>query len=861
MEKAELLYTRLKENIPFAFLKLNDGEIKGLKPDATGISRGAERSSELMALKLTEALNFRKNNYYIGLPCTRCQASYYTDAINIISHEGECDLSNVLSANVLINSNLDKTIDVLKEYMGEKRIVIVTNAKNSANITELEQLNIKPYKIIEVAEKYAFETDYERVKDEWKTLQNGDIVMCLCGPLGCVLCYEWYKANPQLTCLELGSMFDPLLQSRTYLYHTGNHQYCEECYPSQEATESSLIALCEGKTLNKECYYFYSWEDNENFYQHNYEKIKRNTEIRLEKETGNAKKIIQKCEQKINSTKEIDYRNNDKTQLFQLAEQFYNQRNLVALDKVCDLYVDYFGHMDSPQLDKILFYSSFANLDINYTKGIQRGELLYDKKGVADDLHFYTMCNLSNKYPKNQTPIPKVIHLLFFGETDFLNYHYECICAMMKNMPDYPIIIYNKKEPQNNPYWDKVKKKVTIEKIDVPEYFDGFKLNYFQYKADVVRLEILYEKGGIYLDIDMLIIKNFENIINTGKDLYISEEGGKGGGWINAFIAAKPKNEFLKICLENFKTGFRMENWAWHMRDGNRQLLEKHPHYSLKYNIEILESKYFFPFSWTEREKFIHIEDNLNEEIYGIHLFETILHDILWNNKYFAKLKETTDDGPQVKKLDLAITEIEDTHRPYDEILVLTLEEYPDRQEHMETILRKNKLEATLLIHKLHEEPRLGCLQAHMNAIKYAKKHNLKSVMIFEDDILINDSFKTIDTYPDNWDMLYLGGILTHHTEKKEEWVKGVIWCNHAYIVKDTLYDKILETYEGLDKEEMSQKGQTSDWLYTTFINPHYNCWLYEKQAIIQKEGFSLLDQKQKWGKDFDWNTWVPKYL
>ena len=65
MEKAELLYTHLKENIPFAFLKLNDGEIKGLKPDGAGISRGAERSSTLMAQKLLEVLNFRKNNYYI----------------------------------------------------------------------------------------------------------------------------------------------------------------------------------------------------------------------------------------------------------------------------------------------------------------------------------------------------------------------------------------------------------------------------------------------------------------------------------------------------------------------------------------------------------------------------------------------------------------------------------------------------------------------------------------------------------------------------------------------------------------------------------------------------------------------------
>jgi len=89
MEKAELLYTRLEENIPFAFLKLNDGEIKGLKHDATDISRGAERSSAQMAQKLLEALNFRKENYYIGLPCSRCHSSLYTEAINHISVQGD----------------------------------------------------------------------------------------------------------------------------------------------------------------------------------------------------------------------------------------------------------------------------------------------------------------------------------------------------------------------------------------------------------------------------------------------------------------------------------------------------------------------------------------------------------------------------------------------------------------------------------------------------------------------------------------------------------------------------------------------------------------------------------------------------
>jgi len=137
-------------------------------------------------------------------------------------------------------------------------------------------------------------------------------------------------------------------------------------------------------------------------------------------------------------------------------------------------------------------------------------------------------------------------------------------------MPDYKITIYNKKEPIGNPFWDELKQTVRIEKITVPEYYDGLKLNHFQYKADVVRLELLYKHGGVYLDIDMLILKNFEHVINTEKDFIISYEGEKSGGLINAFIACKPGNEFVKIWLESFKTGLRMENWAYHIRDGNK---------------------------------------------------------------------------------------------------------------------------------------------------------------------------------------------------------------------------------------------------------------------------------------------------
>jgi predicted O-methyltransferase YrrM len=539
----------------------------------------------------------------------------------------------------------------------------------------------------------------------------------------------------------------------------------------------------------------------------------------------------------------VDYKHLTISKLYDAAFHRYNERNLPELQKVCELYLNYFGKMNDDRSKNIRFWLGFSLFGRDNERATKVFEDLYDEPVLEEGTRFYTMCNLGAIYPKDNSPIPKLIHLLYFGETEFMNFHYECIKSMSMNMPNYNIIIYNKKEPIGNVYWEGVKKlpNILIEKIDVPEEYDGFPLSYFQYKADVVRLNVLYEKGGVYLDIDMLVIKNFDHIINSGKGFYISEEYEKGKGLINAFIASKPRNGFLKLWLESFKTGLRMENWAYHIRESNKKLLEDHKHYMLKYNIEILESKYFFPFHWSQRDKFINIEENLNDDVHCIHLFETILQDVLIDNKYWTR---------KINKF------------PCDEIAVLCLEEYPDNQKHMENFFYNNNLDGMFFINKLNPRPIIGCFESHINAIRYAREKKYKSIMILEDDVVANERLENISfVYPEEWDMLYFGGILINHTEIKNGWVKGTIWCNHAYIIKENLYDIVVELFDSFNKDVLFEKKRGIDWLFTTFIHPKYNCWLYEKQAIVQKEGYSRIEDKMRWGNNFDWSTWSMKFI
>lgn len=197
----------------------------------------------------------------------------------------------------------------------------------------------------------------------------------------------------------------------------------------------------------------------------------------------------------------------------------------------------------------------------------------------------------------------------------------------------------------------------------------------------------------------------------------------------------------------------------------------------------------------------------------------------------------------------------------FDIAIGLTLEEREDRKQHILSELTKNIQNFIVHENKLNENPFLGCLDSHIRAIQYAKDNGIQSVCICEDDIVISDKFHVLEP-PTEWDMLYFGGILTcSYDDSQKGWVRGVIWCAHAYLVKSNLYDTIIDVYKSLDREMLANNSHTIDWLYTTFIHPHYKCFLDESQSIVQREGISTLTHKNKWGGAWSWDTYSMKNL
>jgi hypothetical protein len=128
-----------------------------------------------------------------------------------------------------------------------------------------------------------------------------------------------------------------------------------------------------------------------------------------------------------------------------------------------------------------------------------------------------------------------------------------------------------------------------------------------------------------------------------------------------------------------------------------------------------------------------------------------------------------------------------------EEVVAICLEERPERTKYVSDHLRKHGIKHTLLMNHLNtEDPKVGCFRSHIKAIQYAKTKNLSSVLIVEDDIVICDNIMelaqvalprgdgtgTADAAHKEWDILYLGGILTRYDgiDAAQKWDKGTIW-------------------------------------------------------------------------------------
>ena len=106
--------------------------------------------------------------------------------------------------------------------------------------------------------------------------------------------------------------------------------------------------------------------------------------------------------------------------------------------------------------------------------------------------------------------IPKVIHYCWFGNNPKPKVIQNCIESWKKNCPDYEIKEWNESN------YDVNKTKYTQLAYESKKY---------AFLTDYVRLDVLYNEGGIYMDTDVKLIKPIDDLVEKGNFMSFEKKG------------------------------------------------------------------------------------------------------------------------------------------------------------------------------------------------------------------------------------------------------------------------------------------------------------------------------------------------
>lgn len=131
--------------------------------------------------------------------------------------------------------------------------------------------------------------------------------------------------------------------------------------------------------------------------------------------------------------------------------------------------------------------------------------------------------------------IPKIIHFCWLSDDPYPAQIQACIDSWTKRLPDYEIRKWDfNRFPKDKSAW-------------VSEAFDKRK---YAFAADYIRCYALYHEGGIYLDSDVEVLKNFDALLN--QPYFFGYENGSGN--IEAAVmGAEPGLPLFAKMLDYYK--------------------------------------------------------------------------------------------------------------------------------------------------------------------------------------------------------------------------------------------------------------------------------------------------------------------
>ena len=164
--------------------------------------------------------------------------------------------------------------------------------------------------------------------------------------------------------------------------------------------------------------------------------------------------------------------------------------------------------------------------------------------------------------------VPNIIHQVRFNQKNFTFVDYVCVMSAFRNQrPDLFYIHTNIPDGQfEGKYWqwiqqnEQIHSRVRVVYVELPTEIFGQSFDMDEYglwhASDVVRLRVLMEYGGIYMDNDVYIIQNLDKYRKFEATINWDE----GKSLCNHFIVANRNARFLPLWISSYED-YRPDLW------------------------------------------------------------------------------------------------------------------------------------------------------------------------------------------------------------------------------------------------------------------------------------------------------------
>lgn len=262
-------------------------------------------------------------------------------------------------------------------------------------------------------------------------------------------------------------------------------------------------------------------------------------------------------------------------------------------------------------------------LPVSFQKSLKNGRFYINHLYRHDPIYllednFNAFC--SNFTTTSEYSIPPIIHVIWMGSAPTEGVKLT-IASWRKYHPDWEIRLWTDEEVEKFS-WVFPRSKI---------YFD--QANSWAEKADILRLEILYQFGGIYTDADQVCLKPLHDLASCGLTFFagiINPNGSKIKGMPmigSGVIGSTSHHPILKRTIEFSKTAAEAPRTKIYIRGGNGALTKACHEAFLQGEVEnilILPCSYFYSLPCVKR-RVSHIEcltDYIKPESFAIHLWE-----------------------------------------------------------------------------------------------------------------------------------------------------------------------------------------------------------------------------------------------